>query len=151
MIFFFLKFWFFFFNLQTVPGHRSEPGEPQVRDLGRADMAALNWWGAWIRLSKIIPARGGASLLWLRRFLQISIDRWLIYLSEVLDSWFGEWRQKIWDLVVPAVLVARERRSENFSSAWRHVDTLIAPIFVGIDRSMDELSNSGGYLLNWGW
>ena len=49
------------------------------------------------------------------------------------------------------MLVARERRSENFSSAWRRVDTLIAPIFVGIDRSMDELSNSGGYLLNWGW
>jgi hypothetical protein len=31
------------------------------------------------------------------------------------------------------------------------VHTLIAPIFVGIDRSMDELSNSGEDLLNRGW
>ena len=44
-----------------------------------------------------------------------------------------------------------DQKAETSTGAWRCVRTLIAPIFVGIDRSMDELSNSGENLLNRGW
>ncbi len=44
-----------------------------------------------------------------------------------------------------------DRKAETSTGAWRCVHTLIAPIFVGIDKSMDELSNSGEDLLNRGW
>jgi hypothetical protein len=37
------------------------------------------------------------------------------------------------------VLVARERRFETFSSAWRHVDARNGLRLMSFDRSRDEL------------